>query len=136
MKGEGDIVTAAGVVKDIRRLIRSTRSAAAVSRSQRHNAVIIHVEKLPVKLGWQRTSAASNSRGSKQSRELLANLSLLAQQTIDFVTRTNRRTGVIVGRLCRHSAGHKAFRSCGQHICPERHDCRWYTASSSRSRKP
>ncbi len=46
---------------------------------------------------------------------------------------------MIVGRLCRHSAGHKAFRSCGQHICPERHDCRRYNASSPtcrRSRKP
>ncbi len=46
---------------------------------------------------------------------------------------------MIVRRFCRHSAGYKAFRSCGQHICPERHDCRRYNASascSSRSRKP
>ena len=78
MKRESDIVTSAGIIKDIRRLIRSARSAV-VRRAQRHYAVVISVEKFPVKLGWQRTSAASNARGSKQSRELLANLSLVAQ---------------------------------------------------------
>src|ERR1700756_265612 len=139
MKRECDIVTSAGIVKEVGGLISATGSAAVVRRAQGHYAVVISVEKFPVKLGWQRTSATSNSRGSKQSRELLANLSLVTQQTIHFITSTNRRTGMIVRRFCRHSTGHKAFRSCGQHICPERYDCRRYNASaacSSRSRKP
>src|SRR5206468_12761907 len=131
MKGESDKVTAAGIVKDVGGLISAAGSAAAIRRSQGHNALIIRVEKFPVKLRWQRTSAASNSRGSKQSRELLANLSLLAQQTIHLITRTNRWTGMIVWRLCRHSSGYKAFRSSGQHIYPKRDDCRRYNASSS-----
>ena len=79
MKRESDIVTSAGIIKDVSGLISAAGSAAAVRRAQRHNAVVISVEKFPVKLGWQRTSAASNARGSKQSRELLANLSLVAQ---------------------------------------------------------
>src|SRR5262249_2782473 len=78
MKRECHIITAAGIVKDIRGLIRSAGSAAAVGRSQRHNALIIRVDKFPVRLGRQRTSAPPNSAGSKQSGELLANLSLLA----------------------------------------------------------
>ena len=78
MKRESDIVASTCIIKDIRRLIRSARSAA-VRCAQGHYAVVISVEKFPVKLGWQRTSAASNARGSKQSRELLANLSLVAQ---------------------------------------------------------
>src|SRR6476619_4725849 len=103
MKRESDIVTATGIVKDVRGLI-TAGSSAAVRRAQRHYAVVISVEKFPVKLGWQRTSAASNSGGYKQSRELLANLSLVAQQTIRLVTRTNRRARMIVRRLCRHSS--------------------------------
>src|SRR5206468_1781229 len=139
MKREGDIVTAAGIVKDVGGLISAAGFAAAVRRAQRRYAVVISVEKFPVKLGSQRTSAASNSRGSKESGKLAADFILLAQQTIHFITRTNRRTGVIIRRFCRHSAGHKAFRSCSQHICPERHDCCRYNASassSSRGRKP
>ena len=79
MKRECDIITAAGIVKDIRGLIRSAGSAAAVRRSQCHNALIVRVEKLPIQLDWQRTGAASNARRSKESRKLLANLSLIAQ---------------------------------------------------------
>ena len=78
MKRKSDIVTSAGIIKDIRRLVRCPRSAA-VRRAQRHYAVVIGVKKFPVKLGWQGTSAASDARGSKQSRELLANLCLVAQ---------------------------------------------------------
>src|SRR5258708_47776 len=96
MKRECDIVTPAGIVKDVGGLISAAGSAAAVRGAQRHNALIIRVEKFPVKLGWQRTSAASNSRGSKQSRELLANLSLVAQQTVHFLTPTNTRPAIIL----------------------------------------
>ena len=49
MKRESDIVTSAGIVKDIRRLIRSARSAAAVRRAQRHNAVVIQRREVPSK---------------------------------------------------------------------------------------
>src|SRR5512133_3088841 len=76
MKRESDIVTSTGIVKDVRRLIRSAGAAAAVGRSEGHNALSIRVEKFPVQLGWQRTGAASNSGDSKECRELLANLSL------------------------------------------------------------
>src|SRR5262245_56064084 len=79
MKRQRDIVTAAGIVQDVRRLIRSARSAAVVRRSQRDNALIIRVEKFPVKFGGKGTGAASNARRSKESGELLANLSLIAQ---------------------------------------------------------
>ena len=90
MKRECDIVTAAGVVKDIGGLISSTRSASAVRCSQRHYSLVIHIEKFPVKFRLQGSSAASYGRGSKQSRKLLANFLLLAQQSIYFVARTNQ----------------------------------------------
>ena len=48
MKRESDIVTAAGVIKDARSLIRAARSAAPVRRAQRHYALIIHIKKFPV----------------------------------------------------------------------------------------
>src|SRR4029077_64939 len=79
MKRESDIVTSAGIIKDVRRLIRSACAAAAVGRSEGYNALTVRIEKFPVKLGWQRTGDASNARGSQQSRELAADLSLVAQ---------------------------------------------------------
>src|SRR5207248_1439787 len=45
-------ITAASVVKDVGGLISAAGSASAVRRTQRHNALIIRVEKFPVQLGW------------------------------------------------------------------------------------
>src|ERR1041385_6891837 len=40
---------------------------------------------------------------------------------------------MIVRWFCCHSTGHKISRSCGQDICPERHDCWRYNASAASS---
>src|SRR5262245_59635986 len=76
---ESNVIAPAGVIKDARSLIRPARFATPIRRAQRYYALIIHIKELPVQFRLERSRTAPNTCGSKQSRELLANLSLLAQ---------------------------------------------------------
>ena len=87
IKRESNIITAARVVKDIGGLISPACSAAAIRCAQRYYALIIHIEKLPIQFRLERTSAASNSCGSKQPGKLIADLSL-ARATIRLLRRS------------------------------------------------
>src|SRR5437763_5485299 len=72
---------------------------------------------MPVR--FERSSAAADAGAIEQTRELLADFALLAKQTIQFIARSHRWAGVIVGRLRGSSATGKGAGTRSKNADPE-----------------
>ena len=66
VKRERDIITAARVVEHVGRLISPAGASAIVGCAERDHALIVHIEKFPIKLRVERTGAAADACCTKQ----------------------------------------------------------------------
>src|SRR5438270_6476618 len=118
MKSERHIVAAAGVVKSVGGLDVAA-GVARIKRPESGDCKVVRIQQFPIQIWFERSSAASDASAVEQTGELLADLALFAQQTIQFIARSHRWARVIVGWLRRRSATRKGAGTSGENGNPE-----------------
>jgi hypothetical protein len=124
---QADVITTTRIVEGISGLKCSIGARTTVGGTEGQHAQVICHEELPKKFRPERTGRASDSRAIEQPGELLANLVLLAKQSVELLGRPDRLSGMIIGRLGRAAAQGKSTSATAQDGGPKAGDGRGHS---------